>query len=307
MVATNRSIVISLISLLAANPDCLADSTAWVRAIESGRQVKVVFDKTAGKFDDSTYTSDSNTDPMGTLQGGETYTLKYSNGNFDCTGYNQGTGKVGTWGYPDTPAKPADNRMSLWGRIYAFDGLGNVYDEKYGLVGSMALVPSPEQSSFKIKAKSFYPTTTANPSWVITEVAVDSPAGAAKINSVSASSCWDGTTRGSNNGVCVKGVDGSPVNVFNGKRGNTITTARDFWSPFYKNKDLGEWIQIGFQAPLTIRSITLYQVRAGTLTSSLVSPVKYTAYVKDVELTFSDGSTKALVFPNADVATVTLE
>jgi hypothetical protein len=130
---------------MTSRPGYLGDPEAWSRAIESGRQIKVVFDKTAGKFDDRIYTGNYQTDPMGTLQGGETYIVQYANGHFDCTGYNQGTGNLGTWSYPDAPAKPADNRMSLWGRVYTFDDLGNVYDEEYGLVGCMAVVSNPDQ------------------------------------------------------------------------------------------------------------------------------------------------------------------
>jgi len=107
----------------------------WVKYIESGRSFKVIFDKTSDKFDDSRYTGDWKTDPMGTLKGGETYLLTYKDGKFTCTGYNQGTKTRGTW--ISSNADPQDNQLSLWGRIYRFDAQGRVYDAEYGLVGHM--------------------------------------------------------------------------------------------------------------------------------------------------------------------------
>jgi hypothetical protein len=112
-----------------------ADSAAWIHYIKSGHPFKVVFDKTKGKFDDSKYTGDWHTDPMGTLKGGETYTVVYKKGNFECTGFNQGTGNVGTWTYSN--ANPSDSLISLWGRVYVFAGNGDVYDPTYGVVGHM--------------------------------------------------------------------------------------------------------------------------------------------------------------------------
>ncbi len=127
----------------------------WLQYIKSGRDFKVVFDKTADKFNDSRYTGDYRTDPMGTIKGGETYAIIYKNGSFAATGYNQGTGQVGTWAYSN--ARPENNQFSLWGRIYKFDEKGNVYDSKYGLVGHLnatadsIVYPIPELGNCKNK------------------------------------------------------------------------------------------------------------------------------------------------------------
>jgi len=119
-----------------------ADSISWIKYIESAHPFKVIFDRTQSKFDDSHYTGDWRTDPMGVLKGGETYTVVYKNGKFICTGYNQGIGKAGTWSYSN--ANPRNNQISLWGRIYVFDGQGRVYDMDYGLVGHMIRWEKPQ-------------------------------------------------------------------------------------------------------------------------------------------------------------------
>lgn len=110
-----------------------AETVDWRSYVESGQTFSVVFDKTAKKFDDSAYSGEG--DPMGTLKGGETYTVIWDDGVFECTGYNQRTRSVGTHKY--TNASPGKNQLSLWGRVYAFDGDGNVYDAEYGLVGHL--------------------------------------------------------------------------------------------------------------------------------------------------------------------------
>jgi|GEM_PF-1347914 len=115
-----------------ARPNSLA---GWIRHIQSGALFIVVFDKTAGKFDDSFYSGDWRTDPMGSLKGGETYRIRYSNGRFTCPGYNQQKG--GQMTHTDGGAKPEDGVISLWGRIYNFDASGNVWDPDYGIVGHL--------------------------------------------------------------------------------------------------------------------------------------------------------------------------
>jgi len=110
----------------------------WIEYIRSGRPFKVVFDKTYDKFDDSGYTGSWETDPMGNLKGGESYVVVYKDGKFKCKGYNERTGKIETFVYSN--ADPRDNQISLWGRVYAFDGKGNVYDRDYGLVGKLVSI-----------------------------------------------------------------------------------------------------------------------------------------------------------------------
>jgi hypothetical protein len=112
-----------------------AGSNEWIGHITSGKPFRVVFDKTPSKFDDTYYTGNDSTDPMGPLKGGECYDITYRDGIFYCTGYNQATGKYGTWFHSN--ANPMNNHLSLWGRIYSFDGLGLIYDSRYGLVGHL--------------------------------------------------------------------------------------------------------------------------------------------------------------------------
>jgi hypothetical protein len=121
--------------LLAVPVTAFADSVGWITHIESGKPFRVVFDKTLGKFDDTNYTGDWQTDPMGALKGGESYDVIYNKRIFSCTGFNQAVGKNGTWFYSN--ANPSNSHLSLWGRIYSFDGLGLVYDSQFGLVGHL--------------------------------------------------------------------------------------------------------------------------------------------------------------------------
>jgi len=108
--------------------------TDWIAYISSGHPFQVTFDAIGSKFDDSTYSGDLMTDPMGTLKGGETYRVEYKNGKFECTGFNQGTGSVGTWAYM---GDLEDGLISLWGRLFNFDGKGRVWDQDFGIVGHM--------------------------------------------------------------------------------------------------------------------------------------------------------------------------
>lgn len=107
----------------------------WLAYIRSGRPFQVIFDATDKKFDDSVYSGDWGTDPMGTLKGGETYRLTYVNGKFECTGFNQGTNSVGTWAYI---GDPEEGLISLWGRLFNFDGKGRVWDQDFGIVGHLS-------------------------------------------------------------------------------------------------------------------------------------------------------------------------
>jgi len=109
----------------------------WIAYIRSGRPFQVIFDATDKKFDDSVYSGDWGTDPMGTLKGGETYRLTYANGKFKCTGFNQGTGSIGTWAYI---GDPEGGLISLWGRLFNFDGKGRVWDQDFGIVGHLSPV-----------------------------------------------------------------------------------------------------------------------------------------------------------------------
>jgi len=94
---------------------------------------EVVYDETASKFDDSSWTGPS-TDPMGTLLGGSTYTAvyNYSTGGYTVTGFNEGAQAVATWTY--TNANINNNQLSMWGAVHTIRG-NEVYDSTWGLVG----------------------------------------------------------------------------------------------------------------------------------------------------------------------------
>lgn len=119
---------------------------SWSGHILSGKPFRVVFDRTADKFDDSVYTGDWRTDPMGTLKGGESYRLVYQNGRFACTGYNQQQRQAIT--AEEGGARPEDGQVCLWGLVLSFDGTGQVFHPKYGLVGRLALdVPGGQSAA----------------------------------------------------------------------------------------------------------------------------------------------------------------
>lgn len=124
---------VCFVTFIAISGSAFADTALWQAYINEGSEFEIKFDETYAKFDDSTYTGDYRTDPLGSIMGGETYTCKYSAGNFSCTGFNQGAGAIGTWEYSNGSVK--DSVISLWGREFVFDGTGRVFDEEWGLVG----------------------------------------------------------------------------------------------------------------------------------------------------------------------------
>lgn len=104
---------------------------ALVEAIASGRPFVVAFD--LARFDDAGYSGSYETDPMGTLKAGESYRVVYRDGRFSCTGLNEHVGGVVT--AEEGGADPRDGLVSLWGRVYAIDGRGIVWDPEHGIVG----------------------------------------------------------------------------------------------------------------------------------------------------------------------------
>jgi hypothetical protein len=111
------------------------ESGGWVNYIKSGRAFKVIFDIAPSKFNDEGWLGAN--DPMGTLKGGETYTVFYNaNTGWTVTGYNEGTGSVGTWTYKEI--SPDNYQLNLWGRVYSFNDKGDVFDLEYGLVGHLS-------------------------------------------------------------------------------------------------------------------------------------------------------------------------
>jgi hypothetical protein len=69
----------------------------------------------------------------GTLVAGESYDVVYANGEYIVTGYNRGTGSIGTWGYKN--ADPNLNEISLWGAKFIFNDLGILYDSNNNRAG----------------------------------------------------------------------------------------------------------------------------------------------------------------------------
>jgi hypothetical protein len=112
-----------------------APKASWAEIIGSGKPFRVVFDVAPQKFDDSGWLGDK--DPMGTLKGGETYTVQFSPSTreWKVTGFNEGTGGVGTWTYQGS--SPDNCQLNLWGRVYLFTPEGRVIDQDYGWVGHL--------------------------------------------------------------------------------------------------------------------------------------------------------------------------
>lgn len=106
----------------------------WIAVVQSGRPFKVVFDVAPQKFDDDGWIGEK--DPMGTLKGGETYSVIYDAAKgWSVEGFNESTGAPGNWKY--TGFSPEDQQMNLWGRVFAFSRNGEVFDRDYGLVGHL--------------------------------------------------------------------------------------------------------------------------------------------------------------------------
>ena len=103
-----------------------------INRIKSTTQFTVTFDKVGGKFDDSGLQKN---DPMGTLKAGQSYQVTYFQGQYITRGFNEGKNAVISAAYSN--ANPDEGLISLWGRLYSFDGKGNVYDPEFGIVGTL--------------------------------------------------------------------------------------------------------------------------------------------------------------------------
>jgi hypothetical protein len=104
-----------------------------INHVRSGNSFTVTFDRVGNSFNDSGWTG--STDPMGTLQAGYAYQVTYSGGSYTTVGFNEQSRSQLSATYSN--ANPDDAKISLWGRVYTFDELGNVYDPQYGLVGTL--------------------------------------------------------------------------------------------------------------------------------------------------------------------------
>jgi len=127
--------------------------TSWRELLRSGQPVDVVLDETHGKFDDTKFTGDYRTDPLGTLKGGETYVVTYDakQRSFETTGFNQGRNAVATVSYPNGDLDK--NEISLWGLLVHFDPkTGEVTEPQWGLVGHLRASSPTLAPSFALQA-----------------------------------------------------------------------------------------------------------------------------------------------------------
>ncbi|MBN2533707.1 MAG: hypothetical protein JXB88_12500 [Spirochaetales bacterium] len=123
-------ILIIVMSFLLLTSVLCADTMNWIIHIMAGMKFTVHFNEK-----DSKYKGLLKKEPLDFLRSGESYDVIYKNGEFLCSGYHNKRKQKGTWG--DSRGNPLNNQISLWGRIFAFDGEGNIYDAEHGLVGHL--------------------------------------------------------------------------------------------------------------------------------------------------------------------------
>lgn len=85
---------------------------------------------------------------------------------------------------------------------------------------------------------------------------------------------------------------------------NGDLSPRSFFSPRYTGTDIGTWLEVEFPEVYTLNGTTLVQMKERTYVSGLVSPHKYSAYLKDATIEFSDGKSVGVTFPQEVEATV---
>jgi hypothetical protein len=90
---------------------------------------------------------------LGTLQPNGEYDVIYKNGTFSVTGFNLGSNTVGTWDYSN--ANINNNKLSLWGGVFGFDGAGNLSrgEEKIGEFMGSSLNNDSETYNALLKEK----------------------------------------------------------------------------------------------------------------------------------------------------------
>ena len=103
--------------------------------IKSEGRFAVIFNKVKGRFNDRGW--QGRKDPMGTLLANERYDVTYHQGAFTTRGYNEYYKHVHSSTYSNANIDNA--QISLWGRVYTFDGDNNVYDPEYGIVGTLII------------------------------------------------------------------------------------------------------------------------------------------------------------------------
>jgi len=133
---------------------------AWIDWIESGNEFYVTLD--ANKVDDSSWTGNWQTDPLGTIKAGETYMLRYANDKYTATGFHEKSRLRET--HSASGIQPQDSHFSIWGRTFTFDGKGTVWDQDYGIIGSISTVASSTKPVGKPSSGNTPPKHTASTS-----------------------------------------------------------------------------------------------------------------------------------------------
>lgn len=133
--------VLAVYLLFPSYLDAILGKTDFKNTLKSGGEVLAVFDRTGGKFDDSEYTGDPVTDPLGPVKGGEAYIIKLSGeNNWLATGLNQSSGKTDTVVSTLGNVDPSEGRLVIFDRIFTFDNNGKIIDSSYGVVGHLEKV-----------------------------------------------------------------------------------------------------------------------------------------------------------------------
>lgn len=111
--------------------------------------------------------------------------------------------------------------------------------------------------------------------------------------------------------------DGTTANATDGRSASLAgnyrlcsgrVSPRSFAAPAYTHRDDSgaEYMQVNFGASQTVTGVRMIQMPAGLYVSGLVSPHKYTAYLKDATILLSDGTSYDVTFPAQIVAEVSI-
>lgn len=138
--STNAAFIVLAVSLLLAGASA-AHAQSLGDRIARGEAFQVTFTGPQCP-NDAGWTG--STDPMGTIQCGQTYRVTYRSGAWSVTGFNEGTRAVGTWTY--SGLDPRSSQLNIWGRGYQFTNDGRVLDRQYGFVGYVRMANAPAQS-----------------------------------------------------------------------------------------------------------------------------------------------------------------
>jgi len=122
-------------------PPALADIDGTIARILAGEAFEVVLDGPGCPGDEGWHKGN---DPLGTLKCGETYQVRYQNGNWVVTGPNEAYG-FGTWTYSN--ADPRKGRISLWGIVVSFQERIAVFDSGQKDVGTLRWTSHPAASA----------------------------------------------------------------------------------------------------------------------------------------------------------------